>query len=474
MNDSQPFDLVPRPQNAPRVAPPGGGTPPTVYIETYGCQMNTYDSQVILGRLAAAGFLAVTDHLAADLVLVNTCSVREHAEHRVISRLGELRHLRRQAGHAPAVLGICGCMAERMREELARQKHPVDLVVGVDRYDELPRLAWERLAARDDLAAATPAGARGPAIAVGHDASVHYVAPPELYPTNSSHLVTIHKGCDHRCTYCIVPSTRGPQSEKPPAVILEEIAGVVAAGGEEVTLLGQNVTAYRWRGELDFTQLLDQILEHTAIKRIRFLTGHPCDMRPQLIDLIAGERRVCPWLHVPAQSGSDRVLARMARQYTSAQYLQMIERARAAIADVTFSSDFIVGFPGETEADFVATLDLVRTVGFDTIFAFKYSPRPGAPSACLPDDVPQEVKERRLAELHAVQADTWQAIAAAQVGAVWTAVVEGPARRPEGHWRLRTASNRKVIAPLIDPAAGQTVSVRVVGWRNTSFLGTPA
>ncbi|MEZ4389435.1 MAG: tRNA (N6-isopentenyl adenosine(37)-C2)-methylthiotransferase MiaB, partial [Candidatus Krumholzibacteriia bacterium] len=419
---------------------------------------------VILGRLREAGFEPVDDHLAADLVLLNTCSVREHAEHKVISRVGELRHERAQAGRAPAVLGVCGCMAERMREELTQLRNRVDLVVGVDHYDELPHLV---------AAIMDPGTADRAQVAVGHDQSVHYVAPPALYPTNNSHLVTIHKGCDYKCTYCIVPYTRGPQVEKDPDLILAEIAGIVAAGGREVTLLGQNVTAYRWRGDLDFAALLRLVCQIDGLERIRFLTGHPRDMHPHLIATIADQPKVCPWLHVPAQSGSDRVLKRMKRFYTRADYLAMVRLARESLADVAFSGDFIVGFPGEADDDFEQTLSLVREVRYDTIFAFKYSERPGAPAARLADDVPVAEKKRRLAALLAVQDAVWADTAAAEVGRVVAAVVEEPARRPAGHWRLRTRNNRKLVVALPDAVAGEVRQVRITGWRNTSFLAEP-
>lgn len=438
-----------------------------VYLETYGCQMNVYDTQVILARLAAAGYTPVADHLEADLVVVNTCSVREHAEHRVIARLRELRRQRALAGLPRALLGICGCMAERLQESLARHELRPDLVVGVDRYDELPRL----LAV---LEGCHEAKAAGPAVAVGHDHSVHYVAPPELYPANNSHLVTIHKGCNYRCSYCIVPYTRGPQSEKPPAAIVAEINAIRTGGGSEVTLLGQNVTAYRWRNGLDFTGLLALILRETDLPRLRFLTGHPRDMQRALMDFIGGQPRICPSLHLPAQSGSDRILGRMKRLYTGAEYLDMIAYARRVIPEVAFSSDFIVGFPGESADDFAQTLALVRDARFDTVFAFKYSPRPGTPVVALADDVPAAEKQQRLAALLALQAEIWQDIAASQVGSIWRAVVEAPARRPSGHWRLRTANNRKIVASLTGAAVGQTVAVRITGWRHTTFLGEAA
>ncbi|HPF71932.1 MAG TPA: MiaB/RimO family radical SAM methylthiotransferase, partial [Candidatus Krumholzibacteria bacterium] len=287
-------------------------------------------------------------------------------------------------------------------------------------------------------------------------------------------LVTIHKGCDYKCTYCIVPMTRGPQSEKHPDAIVQEIAGIVAAGGREVTLLGQNVTAYRWQGGLDFAALLEVVSAIDGLERIRFLTGHPKDMHPHTMDAIGALPKVCPWLHIPAQSGSDRVLRRMKRLYTADEYLAMIAYARRAIGGVTFSSDFIVGFPGETEADFQETLELVRAVKYDQIFSFKYSERPGVPAAKLADDVAVEDKKRRLAELMAVQDAAWAEAAAACVGETWTGVVEAEARRPEGAVRVRTANNRKIVIDGAGLALGQQVRVKVTGVRNTTFTGDAA
>jgi tRNA-2-methylthio-N6-dimethylallyladenosine synthase len=285
--------------------------------------------------------------------------------------------------------------------------------------------------------------------------------------------VTIHKGCDYRCTYCIVPETRGPQREKAPEVILEEIARVVAVGGEEVTLLGQNVTAYRWGDALDFADLLRRVTAVPGLRRVRFLTGHPRDLSDRLLDAIAETPAVCPWLHVPAQSGSDRVLRRMKRLYGRADYLRMVERARARVPDVTFSSDFIVGFPGETDDDFRLTLELVREVGYDQAFTFKYSARPGTPAAHLADDVPLAVKKARLAELMAAQAEVWRGIAAVQVGRRWRVVVEERARRPAGAWRARTANNRKVLVALPAGRAGLELEVRITGVQDTTFRGDP-
>ena len=443
----------------PAASEPGNGL--AVYVETYGCQMNVYDSQAIGSILARAGYQTTAAELDADIVLLNTCSVRDLAEHKIHSRVGELRRRRRDEDLPQPVIGICGCMAERMGADLRKGRDPIDLVVGVDNYDQLPGMLAELLAGRP----------RAHRIAVGHRTDAHYVAPPDLYPTNNSHLVTIHKGCDYKCTYCIVPYTRGPQSEKSPDAILAEIGAIVAAGGREVTLLGQNVTAYDWQGGLDFAALLELVAGIDGLERIRFLTGHPHDMHRHLMDAIGRLGKVCPWLHVPLQSGSDRVLRRMKRLYTASEYFAMVDYARQVIPEVTFSSDFIVGFPGETEEDFQATLEAVRRVKYDQIFSFKYSERPGVPAAKLGDDVSVDAKKERLARLIALQEDVWNGEAAAVVGQVWTGVVESAARRPAGAWQLRTANNRKIVVAGGELEIGAPVSARITGFQNTTYLG---
>ena len=434
-----------------------------VRIETFGCQMNVYDSAAMFGLLEAAGFRRAHAEEVPDVLLLNTCSVREHAEHRVVSRIGELHRRRQEAGGRPSVIGVCGCMAERLGQELLDRCEGVDMVVGVDQYEELPELLRTLLTERDVNAP----------VATGFRPEMHYVAPAEAYPTNNSHLVTIHKGCDYRCTYCIVPETRGPQREKTPEAIEDEIRHIVARGGDEVTLLGQNVTAYRWGDELDFGGLLQRVAALPGLRRIRFLTGHPRDMSDRLLSVLAHESKLCPALHVPMQSGSDRILRRMKRLYKRADYLRMVAKARELIPDVTFSSDFIVGFPGETEADFQATLEAVSEVGYDQLFSFKYSERPGAPAARLQDDVPQDEKKRRLTELMSVQDEVWERIAAAQVGQRWRVAVEGPARRRAGDWKARTANNRKVLISWPEARIGDELTVQITGFQNTTFRGEP-
>ncbi len=437
-----------------------------VFIETYGCQMNVYDSQAIGGLLNKDGFDTAADIFEADVVLLNTCSVRELAEHKIISRVGEIRRQRRNA-HLPSVtVGICGCMAERLGDELQKGNNRVDLVVGVDNYDKLPGMISELMA--------TQTATRRKRTATGHRTDAHYVAPPVIYPVNNSHLVTIHKGCDYKCTYCIVPYTRGPQTEKSPQAILEEIRTLVETGATEVTLLGQNVTAYHWQKEMDFAALLESVSGIEGLQRIRFLTGHPRDMHQHTMDAIGALDKVCPWLHLPIQSGSNAILKRMKRLYKKEEYLEMVDYARQVVPDVTFSTDIIVGFPGETEEDFQATLEVLRRVKYDQIFSFKYSERPGVPAAKLADDIGTNEKKRRLAEVMALQEKIWNVEAAREVGKTWTGIVEAPARHPGDSWRVRTPNNRKFVVAdnLIDQGLkiGDEVSARITGFANTTFL----
>ncbi len=442
--------------------PEAGNRDCRIHIETYGCQMNAYDSQAISGILEKHGFPSGTGVLDTDVVLLNTCSVRELAEHKITSRVGEIRRQRRDAQLEPVIIGICGCMAERLGKELHKGKNRVDLVVGVDNYDKLPEIL-DGLTAHQKLN-------RSQRTATGHRSDTHLVAPPSLYPVNNNHLVTIHKGCDYKCTYCIVPYTRGPQTEKSPDTILDEIRMLVDAGAREVTLLGQNVTAYQWEKNLDFAALLERVAQVPGLERIRFLTGHPKDMHRHTMEAIGDLDKVCPWLHLPIQSGSNPVLKRMKRLYKREEYLEMVDYARQVIPEVTFSTDLIVGFPGETEEDFQATLEIIRLVKYDQIFSFKYSERPGVPAAKLADDISLDEKKRRLAEVIALQEEIWNIEATKQVGTTWTGIVEDVARNPKSSWRVRTANNRKFLVGDDSLKIGDEVSARITGFTNTTFL----
>jgi tRNA-2-methylthio-N6-dimethylallyladenosine synthase len=430
-----------------------------VYVETYGCQMNVYDSRAILDVLAANGYREAQGPETADLVLLNTCAVRDHAEQRVLSRLGELA-LQRQR-RPQLLLGIVGCMAQRLGKELLLRGQPVDLVVGTDNYRRIPELVEGVLQDGE------------PRFDVSADGTTIYQASPERDPVHNTHFLSITQGCDYRCTFCVVPATRGVLRCKDPEAVVAEVRRVVESGGVEVTLLGQNVTAYR-HPRAGFADLLRRVATVDGLRRVRFLTSHPTDITEETLNAMAQEPAVCPWLHMPVQSGSDRILRRMKRGYRLADYLQVVERARALLPGVTFSTDVIVGFPGETEEDFQATLDVMSTVGYDSAFTFKYSPRPGTPAFKLQDDVPPGEKSRRLARLNAHQEELWERRSRALIGERWEIAVEG--EDPKGRGRLvgRTANNRKVLLPRVPGCArGDELLARVAGVKGTTFHAEP-
>lgn len=428
-----------------------------LYIETYGCQMNVYDSRVIIDKMEALGWLEVERPEDADVLLLNTCAVRDNAEQRVLGRIGEL--MRHKRGRDDVLMGVVGCMAQRLGEKLHEQRKAVDLVVGTDRYDDLPAMIE---AARHD---------GRPHIDIGTDGITTYRAAPQADPLNNSHFISITRGCDYRCTFCIVPTTRGPLRPKSPDSVVDEVRVVVEQeGGVEVTLLGQNVTAYR-HPEASFAELLARVSEVDGLRRVRFLTNHPTDFTDETIAAIAANEKVSPWLHMPIQSGSDRVLRRMKRGYKRGEYMDLVERCRRSLPEVSFSTDIIVGFPGETEGDYEETLAVMREMRYDSAFMFKYSARPGTPAAKLVDDVPEEVKNERLYRLIDLQAELWAESSAAMVGEEWSIAIEGPDTKGRGFLRGRTLNNRKVLVPALeDLGRGDEILVRVNGIQATTFF----
>jgi len=365
-------------------APPPG----RFYLRTFGCQMNRHDSERVSGLLRARGWRRVDEEDLADLILLNTCSVRLHPEAKVWGRLSRYRRI--QESRPGLVLGVLGCMA-RLRSGEIRERFPeVEIILGPE---SLHRLG-EEIAARWDASA--PARI-----------SEDFFRGPADRESPLTAWVTVVRGCDNFCSYCVVPYARGREVSRPPGEILAEVRGLGEGGYREVTLLGQNVNSYRGLdpgGEpVDFPGLLRLLDPVEGIERIRFLTSHPKDISPGLVEAVAELEKVCEFLHFPAQSGSDAVLARMRRGYTRDDYLEKVARLKRSVPGIALASDFIVGFPGETEEDFVRTRNLVEEVGFDQIFAFAYSARPGTAAAALPDDVPDAVKSARLRELLSLQ-----------------------------------------------------------------------
>ena len=431
-----------------------------VYIETYGCQMNVYDSHAVRDGLRTAGWHEVDSPADADLLLLNTCAIRDNAEQRVLGRIGELQQYKNR--RSDVRIGVIGCMAQRMGEELhEKRKKAVDLVVGTDNYGRIADLVEENLRTGE------------PQFDLEVDGTVTYEAEPETSPTNNSHFVSITQGCDYRCTFCVVPSTRGVLRHKHPDTVVGEVEKIVEVGGVEVTLLGQNVTAYR-HAEASFAELIARVAEVDGIRRVRFLTSHPTDFPEETLQAIAAHDEISPWLHMPIQSGSDRMLRRMKRGHKLADYMHVVERARELLDGVTFSTDIIVGFCGETDEDFEATLRVMEDVRYDSAFMFKYSERPGTPAARLADDVPEAVKDERLQRVIRLQESIWNDLSSSLIGEEWTVAIEGTDHKGRGFHRARTLNNRKVLVPRRPGVnVGDELRVRITGVEGTNFFGEP-
>jgi len=419
---------------------------PRVFIETYGCQMNIADSELVGGVLRRAGYAAVTRAEDADVVLLNTCAIREHAEERVLQRLGDLARLK----HArPEVrLGLLGCMAQHNRAALIDRAPWLDLVAGPDSYRRLPELLG-----RDRF---------DPAVDVRLDRAETYAdIAPEHQRGVVRAFVTAMRGCDRFCAFCVVPYVRGRERSVPPEAILADIRSLADSGVREIVLLGQTVNAYRF-GEVDFGRLLRAVARVERIERIRFTSPHPSDMSESVIEAMATEPKVQPSLHLPVQSGSDRVLAAMERGYTAGEYLRLVERIRAAVPDLALTTDIIVGFHGEEEADFRATLGLMEAVGYDSAFMFKYSLRENTRAFKLGDTVSEAEKGRRLAEIIALQERISLERNRALIGRDFHVLVEGPARRGAGKLAGKTPQFKTaVFTPDGSIQPGDIVSVRI-------------
>ena len=440
-----------------------------VYVETYGCQMNISDGELMEGVLEDHGYEIAADPEDADVILVNTCAIREHAERRVLGRVGQLSGLKRE--RPDLVIGVTGCMAQRMGETLAEQAPHVDLVMGPDGYRSLP----EQLTAIEEGRKIRPsrsAKKRGPQLAVlDLDLGENYEGLDQRRASRISAWVPVQRGCDHRCTFCIVPYVRGPEKNRKPGEVLREIKEIADSGVTEVTLLGQTVNSYEADGQ-SFPDLLRSVARVPGIRRVRFTSPHPNDVTTDLLDVMAEETAVCEQLHLPLQAGSDRTLRRMLRRYTVEGFLEKVNLARAVIPDIGLSTDVIVAFPGETHDEFQETLEVMRTVRFDDAYTYRYSPREGTPATRFPaaDFVPDgEAQERlqRLIETHrAIQAE----INEAEVGRVEEVLVEKEARDP-GQILGRSRRNKVVAFPASPDLVGTYLEVRLTGTTGATFVG---
>jgi tRNA-2-methylthio-N6-dimethylallyladenosine synthase len=427
-----------------------------VFIKTFGCQMNEYDSDKMVDVLNAANGLVKTDTPEdADVILLNTCSVREKAEEKVFSDLGRLRELKKK--NPDLLIGVGGCVASQEGDAIVKRAPYVDMVFGPQTLHRLPQLINERR------------NSGRPQVDISFPEIEKFDHMPPAKVEGASAYVSIMEGCSKYCSYCVVPYTRGEEVSRRFDDVLTEVAGLADQGVKELTLLGQNVNAYRGvmeDGEIaDFALLIEYIAEMPGIERIRFVTSHPKEFTQRLIDTYAKVPKLVDHLYLPAQHGSDRILSAMKRGYTVLEYKSVIRRLRQVRPNIAVSSDFIVGFPGETEEDFNALMKLITDIGYDTSFSFVFSPRPGTPAANLSDDTPYDIKLKRLQHLQAVVQDNANKISQSMVGTIQRILVEGPSRKDASKLSGRTENNRVVNfdgGPHADRLIGEMVDVNIL------------
>lgn len=426
-----------------------------VFIETYGCQMNVNDSEVVLSILQKAGYARCDTLDQADLILVNTCSVRDNAEQRVLGRLDVFRQEKKRRGGV--VVGVLGCMAQRLKEKLL-ENPAVDLVAGPDAYRDLPRL----------VEAVTASGKQLNTI-LSHEETYGDIAPVRMDAGGVSAFISIMRGCNNVCSYCIVPFVRGAERSRDPESIVREAAALIQDGYKEISLLGQNVDSYCWKdpedpsARVDFAGLLERVALLDPKVRIRFATSHPKDMGDAVLHVMARYPNICKHIHLPVQSGSNVMLERMNRKYTREHYLERISRIREILPDCSVTTDVIAGFSGETDEDHEATMSLFRQVRYDSAFMFQYSERPGTKaSRHYPDDVPLAVKTARLSEIIALQNEISLENNNRCIGQCYEVLVEGPSKRSEAELMGRTSQNRTCVFPARGHKAGEYVTVRVL------------
>ncbi len=459
------------------------------YVETYGCQMNISDGELMEGILERSGYHIVRRPEDADVVLVNTCAIREHAEKRVLGRVSQLNGLKRD--RPEMVIGVTGCMAQRMGSTLLEQAPYVDIVMGPDGYRGLP----ETLSQLETRRAAPPGSEspelfldrartngievvgegrkRGPQLAVLQlDMDENYQGLEQRRANGPSAWVPIQRGCDHRCTYCIVPYVRGGEKNRSADEVLTEVRGLAEQGVTEITLLGQTVNSYVWE-DLPFPELLRRVARVDGIRRVRFTSPHPRDVNQELVEVMATETAVCEQLHLPAQAGNNRTLKRMLRRYTVETLLEKVEMVRAAVPDIALSTDIIVAFPGETDAEFRDTLELMRRVRFDDAFTYKYSLRDGTPATRLPegDFIDPDEAQARLAELIEVSREIQTEINRSEVGRIEEVLIEHEGRDP-GQLRGRTRRNKVVVFDGDPMRIGSYAHAKLERTTGATFVGT--
>lgn len=429
------------------------------YIETYGCQMNKYDSELVAGILNQQGYCEAGSAEESDLILVNTCSVRQHAENRVFGRLDALHILKKK--NPSLIIGVLGCMAIRLQDELFHQKQFVNFVLGPDNYRSLP-----------DILEKLNNGSKQTHLRRAE--FDNYEVYSELYPSRTSGIsawIAIMRGCNNFCSYCIVPYVRGRERSRSAKGIIAEVNNLVQEGFVEVTLLGQNVNSYH-DGDYDFADLIQMVAEVRGIERVRFATSHPKDLSEKLIDAIANHDKICNHLHLPVQSGSDSILKLMNRKYSRSHYLSLIELARKEIPKLGLYTDIIVGFPGETEQDFEDTVDLVKQVEFDGVFVFKYSPREGTAAYSMDETLSDKEKVRRLQILNQIQDEIKLKRNHQLIGATQNILVEGRSKKAKPNQYMgRTDSNKIVVFNSEDSVGGEFLNVKITAAKGRTLFG---
>ncbi len=437
-----------------------------LYIETYGCQMNVADSEVVASVMATVGYDLTDDIDKADAVLLNTCSIRDNAEQKIISRLAFLASLRRKRPRTSPrlIIGVIGCMAERVKDDLV-VNHGVDLVAGQDSYLDLPALF-----------ASVEAGEKAVNVTLSTTETYRDIIPARITGNQVSGFISIMRGCNNFCSYCIVPYTRGRERSREPESILAELADLRKRGFREATLLGQNVNSYCYErpdgSKVTFPLLLAMVADAAPDMRIRFTTSHPKDMSDETIDVVASRPNICRHIHLPVQSGSNSVLKSMNRRYTREWYLDRIKAIRSRIPDCGISTDMFTGFHNETEEDFQQTLSLMREVGFDSSFMFKYSERPGTLAArTMPDNVPEDVKIDRLNRMIALQNELSQESNRRDIGKTFDVLVEGVSKRSKEQMVGRNQQNKTLVFPRGECRIGDTVRVKVVSVSSATLIG---
>lgn len=442
-----------------------------LYLESYGCQMNFSDSEVVASILAQDGYATTRNIAEADLVLINTCSIRDNAEQRVRNRLTEFQHHKQQ--NPELVVGILGCMAERLKKNLLEEEKLVDIVAGPDAYRDLPNLITE-----------VGTGQKAVNVLLSREETYADISPVRLDQGGISAFVTIMRGCDNMCSFCVVPFTRGRERSRDPKSIVAECHDLFNKGYREVTLLGQNVDSYRWnlssKGEIknhedtpmNFAQLLQAVAHVSPLLRVRFSTSHPKDMTDDVLEVIASNHNVCNYIHLPVQSGNTDVLYRMNRGYSREWYLDRIEAIRRIIPNCAISTDIITGFCGETDQEHKDTVSLMEKVQFDYAYMFKYSERPKTlAERKFEDDVPEDVKSKRLTEIITLQTAHSLAANERQVGSIQEILVEGPSKRSELQYCGRNSMNSMVVFDRKEAQKGTYVQVKITGCTSATLFG---